>query len=298
MQEKVTLSQAGLRNLQLLELEMLVEVDRICRKYGIEYSLDGGTLLGAVRHRGFIPWDDDADVIFTRREYAKFFRACRKELDRGRFFLQDYRTDKDYRWGFAKLRRKGTEYIRLGQEHMKFRTGVYIDIFVADHVPDGYFMRRLYYGANFCIRKILYSELGMRAEKSALMRKFYALLYKVPKDALFHMRNCMAERCNKKETKLVSHLLYPYPSEESRFGMPARCFQEYRDMEFEGMQFRAIVDYHTYLTLLYGDYMTLPPVDKRKHDAGAASSIQLKDITLEEIKARKHQADCMLSERG
>ena len=70
MQEKVTLSQAGLRNLQLLELEMLVEVDRICRKYGIEYSLDGGTLLGAVRHRGFIPWDDDADVIFTRREYA------------------------------------------------------------------------------------------------------------------------------------------------------------------------------------------------------------------------------------
>lgn len=291
MQEKVNLSQAELRNLQLIELEMLVEADRICRKYNIEYSLDGGTLLGAVRHKGFIPWDDDADIIFTRREYAKFFRACKQELDRERFFLQDYCTDKDYRWGFAKLRRKGTEYIRLGQEHMKFRTGVYIDIFVTDHVPDGYLMRRLYYGANFCIRKILYSELGMKSEKSALMRKFYSVLYKIPKDTMFHMRNCLAAWCNKKETKLVSHLLYQYPSKETRFGMPSKCFKEYRDMEFEGMQFRTFVDFHTYLSLLYGDYMTPPPVEKRVHEAGAASSIQLINLTLEEIQERKQKAD-------
>ena len=118
MSEKVILSPEDLRTLQLLELEMLVEVDRICRKYGIEYSLDGGTLLGAVRHKGFIPWDDDADVIFTRHEYVRFCRACKKELDTERFFLQDYRTDPNYRWGYAKLRRKGTEFVRLGQEHM------------------------------------------------------------------------------------------------------------------------------------------------------------------------------------
>ena len=69
--------------------------------------------------------------------------------------------------------------------------------------------------------------------------------------------------------------------------MPARCFQEYRDMEFEGMQFRAFVDYHTYLTLLYGDYMTPPPVEQRIHEAGAASTIQLIPITLKEVQERK-----------
>lgn len=287
MNKKVILSSEELRNLQLIELEMLVEVDRICRKYNIEYSLDGGTLLGAVRHKGFIPWDDDADVILTRHEYAKFFRACKKELDRDRFFLQDYRTDKHYRWGYAKLRRNGTELVRLGQEHMKFRTGVYIDIFVVDHVPDGYIMRRLYYGISFCIRKILYSELGMKAEKSAVMRMFYRLLYKIPKNSMFYIRNCIAAWCNRKKTKLVSHLLWPYPSRESKFGTPAECFEQYCDMEFEGLKLRTISDYHRYLTLCYGDYMTPPPVEKRNHEAGAASSIHLLDINLEEIRARQ-----------
>lgn len=295
MYEKVSLSPAELRNLQLIELEMLVEIDRICRKHHIDYSLDGGTLLGAVRHKGFIPWDDDADVIFTRHEYAKFCRACKKELDKERFFLQDYRSDKEYRWGFAKLRRNGTEYIRLGQEHMKFRTGVYIDIFVADNVPDGYFARRLFCSANFCIRKILYSELGMVAEKSAAMRKLYSFLYKLPKDTMFHIRNCLAAHYNQKETQLVSHLLYQYPTKETKYGMPAKCFQQYRDMEFEGMQFRTFADYDTYLSLLYGDYMTPPPVEKRTHAAGAASSIRLLDVTLESIQHRKHEADKLLS---
>lgn len=295
MSEMVILSSEELRTLQLIELEMVVEVDRICRKYGIEYSLDGGTLLGAVRHKGFIPWDDDADVIFTRHEYAKFCRACKKELDTERFFLQDYRTDENYRWGFAKLRRKGTEYIRWGQEHMKYRTGVYIDVFVVDHVPDGYLTRRLYYGANFCIRKVLYSELGMVAAGNAGMRMLYRILYKLPKNTMFHLRNCLAARCNRKKTELVSHLLYQYPSEESKYGMPAECFEHYRDMEFEGMQFRTFVDYDRYLTVLYGDYMTPPPVEKRHHEAGEASKISLIDITLEEIWERKRAADKALN---
>ena len=75
MEQKYQISEAELKQLQRIELEMLVELDRICRKYRIEYSLDGGTLLGAVRHKGFIPWDDDADVIMLRREYMEFRKA-------------------------------------------------------------------------------------------------------------------------------------------------------------------------------------------------------------------------------
>lgn len=285
MDRKVVLSKTDLRKLQLIELEMLAEVDRICRKNNIQYSIDGGTLLGAVRHQGFIPWDDDADIVFTRREYAKFYRACKKDLDRSRFFLQEYRTDDNYRWGYAKLRRKGTEFVRIGQEQMKYRTGVCIDLFVNDNVPDGYLSRRMYYAVQFCIRKALYSELGQTAAPNCFLRGWYSLLYKIPRDWLFLLRNCLAARCNRKPTGLVSHLMWPYPAKSCKYGMPSACFQEYQDICFEGIRFRAFSDYDTYLKLLYGDYWKLPPVEKRV-GPGEASKIQLIDITLEEIQDR------------
>ena len=96
--KKVEMSNDELRRLQLNLLEMLIEIDRICRRHSIKYSLDGGTLLGAVRHGGFIPWDDDIDVIMRREEYQKFYKACRKDLDNSRCFLQASRTDRYYRW--------------------------------------------------------------------------------------------------------------------------------------------------------------------------------------------------------
>ena len=84
----IHLDQENLRKLQLIELELLIEFDRICRKNNIRYTLTGGTLLGAVRHGGFIPWDDDADVSMLRREYEKFKKVCEIELD-DKYYFQD-----------------------------------------------------------------------------------------------------------------------------------------------------------------------------------------------------------------
>lgn len=261
--EKVELSNDGLRKMQLNLLEMLMEIDRICRKYNIKYSLDGGTLLGAVRHGGFIPWDDDIDVIMTREEYQKFYRACKNDLDKSKFFLQEYRTDPYYRWGYEKLRRKGTEFVRLGQEHTKGKTGLFVDIFVADNVPDNMIIRRLHLFACFLIRKLLYAEVGMENADSLLLRRWYRLLYRtIPRNTVFKWRNQIARKCNKKKTELVRHMTFPYKL--SRYGMPGSCFDEMQDMEFEGFTFRAFKDYDKYLTALYGDYMSLPPKEDQK----------------------------------
>ena len=285
MSEVLKLTPEQLRTLQLIELEMIVEVDRICRKNHIQYTLDGGTFLGAVRHKGFIPWDNDSDIVMSRHEYARFYRACKKDLDTERFFLQEYRTDPNYRWGYAKMRRKGTEYIRVNQEHMRYKTGVCIDIFPLDNVPDNYILRRLHYGIHYCIRKILYSELGKEVAATAFLRSWYRILFRIPRNPLFKIRNRIAALTNRKSTQLVCHTLCPNPGPECKYGMPASCYAEYREYEFEGMLFQGISDYDNFLRLSYGNYMEFPPEDQRVGPA-EASKVELFDITLEEIQER------------
>ncbi len=256
------LSSEELKKLQRIELEMLLEVDRICRKHNIQYSLDGGTLLGAVRHKGFIPWDDDIDVIMLRKEYAKFRRVCKKELDTARFFLQDYKSDPYYRWGWAKIRRENTEHVRLGQEFLKQKTGIFIDIFVADNVPDRFLLRRLHHFLCFFIRKVLYAPLGVRQAGKRRERAVYRILSRIPRDSAFALRNRLAWACNRKDTELISHYTLEYPK-SCRYGLPRRCFEEFIELEFEGYRFQAFKDYEVYLRGHYGDYRKLPPVEER-----------------------------------
>lgn len=261
-----------LRKLQMTELEMMIEVDRICRKYHIPYSLDGGTLLGAIRHNGFIPWDDDADIIMLRRDYEKFCKACKKELDTERFFLQDYRTDKHYLWGFAKMRRNNTTFLREGQEHVKCHTGVCIDIFYCDNVPDGFFLRRLHFFCCFCIRKGQYSHVGQKTEKSFFLRIWYFLLSKIPRDFWFWLLELLAKKTNRRRTRLVRHMTFPLPK-RCRYGLPRKLFDEYIDKDFEGHSFKVFKKYDKHLRLMYGDYMTLPPPNERQ--VHPASRIEL-----------------------
>ena len=256
------ISGEALRKLQYIELEMLIEVDRICRKHAIEYSLDGGTLLGAVRHKGFIPWDDDIDVVMLRPQYERFRATCQTELDVARFFLQDETTDPYYRWGYAKLRRNGTVFVRVGQEHSKARGGIFIDIFIYDHVPDGYWARRLHLFACYLVRKILYAEIGRRNASNVFLRGWYSFLYNIPRGYAFRIRDGLAAWGNASVTELCRHLTYPY--KRSRYGLPRKCFDSYKEIEFEGLIFRAFSDADVYLSALYGDYMQLPPIEKRR----------------------------------
>ena len=237
----VQLNEAQLRNLQLIQLEMLIEVDRICRKCNISYNIIAGTLLGAVRHKGYIPWDDDADVAFLRPEYERFREACKTELDKSRFYFQDHRNTKGYRWGYGKLRRKHTLFLREFQENMPYKQGVFIDVFPLDGVSDNYFIRSMQNLECFCVRKILWSKVGKTADKNFWKRQAYKLLDKIPEKKVFRYYSHMVSRANKNTTRMVRILTFPTPNSEWGY---YRCWYENSsDIIFENVVLQGITDF-------------------------------------------------------
>lgn len=258
----IYLTDKQLRQLQLIELEMLVEVDRICKKCGIKYNIIAGTLLGAVRHGGFIPWDDDADVALLRPEYEKFRKACKTELDQTRFEFQDHRNTKGYRWGYGKLRRKNTLFLREHQEHMPYFQGVFIDVFPLDSVSDNYILRSIQNFECFCVRKILWSKVGKVADKKWYMRKWYSLLNQIPEKVVFDYYNKMIKKFAKQKTRMVRILMFPTPNSE--YGYYRCWYESSTDILFEDAIFQGIKDYDSYLSFKFGEYMELPPKEQRK----------------------------------
>jgi len=260
---EIQLTSKQLRQMQLIQLEILIEFDRICRKNGIMYSLDGGTLLGAIRHKGFIPWDDDIDVIMLRSEYERFFQVCKNDLDNNRFFLQDNRTDPYYRLGYSRILRKDTVYLRAGHEHMKYKRGVFIDIFVLDNVPNSKDFRKMHQFTCYCLRKILWSESGKILHKNLIGKEWFRFLSLIPRDCIFYLLDQLSSFTNKNKTELVRHMTYPYPK-RCKYGIRRRYIEELLEVSFEGHVFLASRYYNEYLTDLYGDYMKLPPHEKRQ----------------------------------
>ncbi len=252
-----------LKKLQESELELMLEVDRVARKNNIRYSLDGGTLLGAVRHGGFIPWDDDADVMMTRDEYDKFYSACEKDLNKDKYFLQEFRTDENYRWGYSKLRKNGTVFLREGQEHVKCHQGVCIDIFIFDNVPDGMLQRRFHLLSCFLIRKGLYSIVGKYGAKSLISKLAYWFLSLFPRQFWVNSIERLTKKNADKTTELMSHYTYPN-RKEVLYGLQSHYWDEYVDIDYEGHKLMAIKEYKRYLMDLFDDYMKLPPEDERK----------------------------------
>lgn len=260
MNEKV-LTEQDLTKIHKVELELLIEIDRICRKYNILYSIDGGTLLGAVRHKGFIPWDDDADVIMNREAYQKFLSVVDKELDSTKFYFQDLNRTQGYRWGYGKLRRVNSEFIRLNQEYMPYQQGIFLDVFVCDNVPDNYLLRCVCNFHSFIYRKIFYSEVGKHVEKG-ISKKIYQLLNQIPEQKLKKRYAAYVKFRNKKYTHTVKCLTFPACNKT--YGYKREWYEETIDMKFENIVLQGCKNYNEYLTFLYGDYMKLPSTDKRK----------------------------------
>ena len=260
-EDQIILSESDLRRLQLVQLELLEELDRVCRKHGIRYLMDGGTMIGAVRHKGFIPWDDDIDVAMLREDYEKF-KTVTWDLNSDLYFFQDHTTDSRYRWGYGKLRKKGTSFIRKGQEHIKCQDGVFIDIFPFDDIPDSRFMQKMQDIYLFCLRKILWAEVG-KIVCRGVWGCWYWLLSKIPYKWVLARVDAIAMKSKNDSPRRARILMFPAFSKNGEYGLDKRILLEVEDFEFEGKKFLGYKNYDERLSAEYGDYMKLPPEVER-----------------------------------
>lgn len=262
------MSPEELRRLQLIQVDMLIELDRICRKYNIKYIIDSGTLLGAARDGKFIPWDDDIDVSMLRSEYERFCKVCKDELKNSKYFLQNSETDSEYRWGYGKLIRLDTAFVRINQEHLKMKQCMYIDIFPVDGAPDNSILQHINELICVCLRKISWSEVGKLHANKALYRSFMYMLSILPKKLPNYGFNLLAKICKEQDHLKVKKLAYVDRCQ----GYDKKWYTDVKEIAFEGHMFYAPADTEGWLRACYGeDYMTPPPVEQRDISSPASS---------------------------
>ena len=262
-------------------LKLLKEIDWICRKYRIQYMLDSGTLLGAVRHKGFIPWDDDADVVFTRPNYEKFLKGAERELPKGMTLLrpQDIRGGRVF-YDFTTRILYDNSRVHEDNAQMRFYEGklnhLWVDLFVLDRLPEGKF------GAFFAkfLQKVVYGmAIGHRDQidfsKYSLADKVRVGVLStvgklIPMPFLIKLQTVLAAKDWKKKTD--KRYYSNYQPDYLYVTLDADWCEETVDLEFEDTVLMAPKGYDHVLTWIYGDYMKLPPKEKQ---VPAHSSIEI-----------------------
>ena len=241
---------SDVRTLQMECLAMLKEIDRICAKHNIKYILSSGTLLGAIRHGGFIPWDDDLDVEMLKGEYKRLLKVLPKELD-PKFVVHSRQNDPHYIFNFIKIREKQYEVVEPGRLIAKYnKKGIFIDIFVMNQGTK----------FNSVLSKYIWRFLLSSPMTKLGLPGVYSIVVGF---MLFNVLFPILDISNHFFGKDIRHGL------GSRFTETRKKehFTDIIKVEFEGSMFNAPADYEGYLTEIYGDYMAIPEV-KQTHLVG------------------------------
>ena len=258
-----------LKKLHETQIEILDEIDRICKKHDITYFLFSGTLLGAVRHKGFIPWDDDVDVALPRKDYEKFLEICKSELSDNFDVLSD--SIKTYSILFAKVQKKNTLFLekeRLNDDNNCNRWGIYVDVFPIDTAKSG----RVTDIRRWMVKKlsrVIKHKMGLR-EDAKMIKAMSALLFSVSVDLLKKFRNFL---CKRGRSNIYVISMGNSPKKTEKVLWLKEKLLPVSQVEFEGKMYPAPGDPDYFLKTFFGeDYMKIPPVEKRKtHNPGRIS---------------------------
>lgn len=241
-----------------IELNILIYIDKLCKDYNLRYSLCGGTLIGAIRHKGFIPWDDDIDILMPRPDYDLFIRLLNDKNNR---YYAMTGNDENYYYNFAKV--VDTNTVLLETQYNKIEgMGVFVDIFPVDSFPDDMIQKKCkeIYITRHLINYYAFETIKFRKNILKWIESKY-FFYK--------SRTYSLSDLQKKYISIVTEK--PYGSTEKVFltgayeivPLPLKMFEEYIEVEFEGKMFSVIKQYDDYLRTIYGDYMKLPPKEKQ-----------------------------------
>lgn len=256
------MEQEQLRRLQLLELSALKAVDKVCKQLDIEYFLFGGSVIGAVRHNGFIPWDDDIDIAMYREDYDKFVAGAQALLGDA-YYVETYHTNIDHFLCFTKICINGTVYAQPQFVNRDVHQGVYLDVFPIDGVPDSKFGRFVQkyqtMGAYFLLRGEPITQLG--GFVNWLSKIFLKITTKQFRHRLGIWLDKRATRHNRENCLYVSNL-YGMALYEKEM-LPKEYIGTPIPWMFEDMECKIPQMYHEYLTHIYGDYMQFPPEAER-----------------------------------
>ncbi len=246
--------------IQKTGLEMLKSFVDICNKLGLKYYTLGGTMLGTVRHKGFIPWDDDIDVGMPREDYNAFMQMA-QELLPEHYFLQSFDSDPEYPLCFAKIRDSRTTYIETAFNNRKMNHGVFMDIFPLDYYPDSKVKQLMFDKKMSIYDKKIRDSLNVPRPK-----KLRSRLLSIIVDILLQDVHTACEKKDKlmssvKTSTILANICSPWTKKEY---VPAEWFGNGVQLEFEGLCVTVPEHYDKWLTRVYGDYMTLPPIEKRR----------------------------------
>lgn len=251
-----------LRRVQLVELDILVEIDRICRKHNIKYVLGAGTVLGAVRHKGFIPWDDDIDVFMPIEDYLTFLDIAEKEIDQEKFFLKTQKSDTDNNLAFAQLKRNGTTYMKANREQFDTHPGILVDIFPLFNSPKTVLLRQCQDMICKFYRTVLWSHMGITSMRRGWTRIFYLCTSKISNKTAYDLFFKHANKV-KKKTDYLTYFFY----NRNYFENPVNHRKNYEDVleiEFENHLFYVMREWDAYLRYTYSDdYMKYPELRER-----------------------------------
>ncbi|MEN6461384.1 MAG: LicD family protein [Syntrophomonas sp.] len=266
--------------IQKIAYNLLVEVDRICKKYEIKYFLWAGTLLGTIRHKDFIPWDDDIDIVMFRDDYTRFLEVAQYELAED-MFLQTNETDVNYPLLFAKVRDRNSAFVERKLKDIHMHHGVYIDIFPLDYVSDNNILRSSTIIIFYILYFIYWSKLvvfsGVQFNNNNKLKRIItviaALIFPVKASRIKTLHADICTKLNQNETGFVSILAFPVNLNNRRV-LKKEWFDETIKAEFNGSVFTIPACYHDILTHFFGDYMKLPPEEKRFPHHQATFSVE------------------------
>ena len=252
---------------QAVIFSIFKDFDKFCKDNDIEYFLVAGTALGAVRHKGFIPWDDDIDVGMDQKNYRRFLELAKTNMGSDKYFIQNYDTEKNFNAFYSKVKLNGSVYEEYSAIKMDVHKGFWIDIFPFCNIPDDDEEWKKLSKKLVTIEKLYnYKKCGytnhttgskmVQSLKYVIRLMLHYILMLIPSSLFISYRNKLAYKYENVETKRIGASSYHFIMEKEEL-------YPIGTVEFEGMMALAPNDIHRYLTRHFGDYMKLPPVESR-----------------------------------